>query len=70
MNAQYRNHTKNIAAALEHLNEAVGPTHRYRIRREGDSYTLVSALGAEYAPRSAMEIRETLLSLRIAATGR
>lgn len=66
MNALHRNQ-QNIIASLEHLNRATG--HRYAIRREGANYVLVSQSG-EYAPRSAMELRETLLSLRIAAVGR
>jgi hypothetical protein len=70
MTTQHRNHAKNIYSSLEHLNEAVAPTHRYAIRRQDGQYILVTRQGAEYPPRSAYEMRQTLLSMTLYAKGR
>lgn len=70
MNAGHRNHAANIYASLEHLNAAVGPKRRYRIRRDGDAYILVSPLGCDYPAKDSLEIQHTLMNIKNAANGR
>lgn len=68
MTTKHCNTIRNMAASLKHLNAATG--QRYRIRRKDGQYILVSSQGAEYPPRTAYEMRETLLSMTTYAKGR